>query len=34
MNKEENKKAQEKFGDAINSGNLEQLREVGRTGCC
>jgi steroid delta-isomerase-like uncharacterized protein len=28
MNKEENKKAQEKFGDAINSGNLEQLREV------
>ncbi|MCC8359277.1 ester cyclase [Salinimicrobium sediminilitoris] len=28
MNKEENKLAQEKFGDAINSGNLEQLREV------
>lgn len=28
MSKEENKKAQEKFGEAINSGNLEKLREV------
>lgn len=28
MSKEENKKAQERFGDAINSGNLEQLREL------
>lgn len=28
MSKEENIKAQERFGDAINSGNLEQLREL------
>lgn len=28
MSKAENKKAQERFGEAINSGNLEQLREV------
>lgn len=28
MSKEENKKAQEKFGEAINSGNLENLRDL------
>lgn len=28
MSKELNKEAQQKFGDAINSGNLEQLRDL------
>lgn len=28
MSKERNKEAQQKFGDAINSGNLEQLRDL------
>ena len=28
MTKEENKKAQEQFGEAINSGNLEKLRDL------
>lgn len=28
MNKEENKVLQQKFGEAVNSGNLEQLREL------
>lgn len=28
MSVEENKKAQEQFGEAINSGNLEQIREL------
>lgn len=28
MSVEENKKAQQQFGEAINSGNLEQLREL------
>lgn len=28
MTKEENKKAQQKFGEAVNSGNLEKLREL------
>ena len=28
MTKEENKKAQEKFGEAVNSGNLEKLRDL------
>lgn len=28
MTKEENKKVQEQFGDAINSGNLEKLRDL------
>lgn len=28
MSKEENKKTQERFGEAINSGNLEQIREL------
>lgn len=28
MGKEENKRAQEQFGDAINSGNLEKLRDL------
>lgn len=28
MTKEENKKAQQKFGEAVNSGNLDKLREL------
>ncbi len=28
MNVEENKRAQQKFGEAINSGNLEKLRDL------
>lgn len=28
MSKERNKEAQQKFGDAINSGNLEKLRDL------
>lgn len=28
MSKEQNKKAQEQFGEAINSGNLERLRDL------
>ncbi|MGI0105425.1 ester cyclase [Salinimicrobium sp. WS361] len=28
MKREENKKAQEQFGEAVNSGNLEKLRDL------
>lgn len=28
MSKEENKKVQKQFGEAINSGNLEKLRDL------
>lgn len=28
MNREDNKKAQEKFGEAVNNGNLEKLRDL------
>ncbi|MDX1601444.1 MAG: ester cyclase [Salinimicrobium sediminis] len=28
MNKEENKKVQEKFGEAVNNGNLEKLHDL------
>lgn len=28
MSKEQNKKAQEQFGEAVNSGNLEKLRDL------